>query len=370
MQDKVPLPSGCVQECRACRHRSWSMEDSLRQKQDFLSRTLAPWSDQLRAVRSVPAEQRWGYRGKVKLAARWLGHEWTFGMEPRDEFIAIPQCPVQSSMVTSVLAIIGKAMPSAELWPLRFIVQNGALLTLILKCHILPDTGWLTSEVVDALHGVGLRGLHVNLHPAAGRILFAKRGWHRLWGESRVQDDLGQWHGPGVFQQLIPSLYAESLDFAEQHLAPNSGDTVLDLYSGIGGSMKRWLRRKAQVVGIECDGEAIECAQLNAPDALVLRGLCAQRLPQLRAHVTPFAAEHRLIYANPPRLGLEPEILSWTIRECRPHRIAYLSCSPGTLRRDLLALTEAGYEVTALHPFDFFPQTHHVETLALLRRID
>lgn len=370
MQDALPLPSGCVQECRACRHRSWSMEDSLRQKQEFLSRTLAPWSDRLRAVRSVPADQRWGYRSKVKLAARWLGHKWTFGMEPRDDFIAIPQCPVQSSLVTSTFAILAKAMPAHDQWPLRFVVQNGKLLTLILKCQSLPAISWLTSEVTSALHAVGLRGLHVNLHPATGRILFAKRGWHRLWGESRVQDDLDQWHGPGVFQQLIPSLYAESLDLAEQYLAPNSETMVLDLYSGIGGSMKRWLGHEARVVGIECDGEAIECAQLNAPQAVVLRGLCAQRLPQLREYVAPFEAEDRLIYANPPRLGLEPEVLAWIISEGRPQRLAYLSCSPGTLLRDLLALTNAGYEVDTLQPFDFFPQTHHVETLALLHRID
>lgn len=370
MEDALSLPSGCVQECRACRHRLWTMAESLRQKQEFLARTLAPWSDRLRAVRSVPEDQRWGYRSKVKLAARWLGHEWTFGMEPRDDFIAIPQCPVQSSLVTSTFAILAKAMPAPDQWPLRFIVQNGALVTLILKCQRLPSTTWLTPEVTSTLNAIGLRGLHVNLHPATGRILFAKRGWHQLWGDSRVQDDLGQWHGPGVFQQLIPSLYAESLDLAEQYLAPNSDAVVLDLYSGIGGSTRRWLAHQSQVVGIECDGEAIECAQLNAPQANVLRGLCAQRLPQLREHVATFEAMHRLLYANPPRLGLESEVLAWITAECRPQRIAYLSCSPGTLRRDLLALTNAGYEVDALQPFDFFPQTHHVETLALLHRID
>jgi tRNA/tmRNA/rRNA uracil-C5-methylase (TrmA/RlmC/RlmD family) len=48
-------------------------------------------------------------------------------------------------------------------------------------------------------------------------------------------------------------------------------------------------------------------------------------------------------------------------------RIAYLSCSAGTLARDLAGLESAGYVVCSLHPFDFFPLTHHVECLALLR---
>jgi 23S rRNA (uracil1939-C5)-methyltransferase len=77
----------------------------------------------------------------------------------------------------------------------------------------------------------------------------------------------------------------------------------------------------------------------------------------------------RLLYVNPPRTGLESEVLGWAVNEFRPERLAYLSCSAGTLSRDLSGLAGAGYAVEALHPYDFFPQTHHVETLALLRRI-
>ena len=104
-----------------------------------------------------------------------------------------------------------------------------------------------------------------------------------------------------------------------------------------------------------------ECA--SSP---VLRGKCADRIPQLRAW-TP-ATGTRLLYLNPPRTGLEPAVLAWTTDEYRPERLAYLSCSAGTLSRDLAALVAAGYSVEALLPYDFFPQTHHVETLALLRR--
>ena len=57
----------------------------------------------------------------------------------------------------------------------------------------------------------------------------------------------------------------------------------------------------------------------------------------------------------------------WAAMEFRPERMAYLSCSAGTLSRDLAALTAAGYTVEALTPYDFFPQTRHVEILALLK---
>jgi tRNA/tmRNA/rRNA uracil-C5-methylase (TrmA/RlmC/RlmD family) len=76
----------------------------------------------------------------------------------------------------------------------------------------------------------------------------------------------------------------------------------------------------------------------------------------------------RVAYVNPPRSGLELEVVSALADELQPARLAYLSCSAGTLGRDLAALCDAGYAVSAILPFDFFPLTHHVEALALLER--
>ena len=102
----------------------------------------------------------------------------------------------------------------------------------------------------------------------------------------------------------------------------------------------------------------------------MLRGTCRERLPQLRAWALERdPAAGALLYANPPRTGIEPEVLDWIGGVYRPERMAYLSCSAGTLRRDLEILTDANYEVERLTPYDFFPQTYHVETLALLRRM-
>ncbi len=75
-----------------------------------------------------------------------------------------------------------------------------------------------------------------------------------------------------------------------------------------------------------------------------------------------------LAWVNPPRMGVEPDVIAWLATEWRPARLGLLSCSPGTLRRDLSTLSTAGYAVSRLVPFDFFPLTRHVETLALLAR--
>jgi len=71
-------------------------------------------------------------------------------------------------------------------------------------------------------------------------------------------------------------------------------------------------------------------------------------------------------YVNPPRSGLEEVVVAALAGELRPRRLAYLSCSAGTLARDLALFVGAGYRVSRIHPYDFFPLTHHVEALALL----
>jgi len=154
---------------------------------------------------------------------------------------------------------------------------------------------------------------------------------------------------------------------AVAHLQPSPGTSVLDLYCGYGASLREWTRAGSVALGIELSGEAVALAAVNAPAAQVLRGTCVQRLPQVRdwwqAQPTSRAA-----YVNPPRSGLEAEVVAALARELRPQRIAYLSCSAGTLARDLGQLVDAGYRVTAIHPYDFFPLTHHVEALALLEQ--
>ena len=334
---------------------------------DWLRRQLAPWVDRLMPMQVVTGTARWGYRRKVCLSAQWTNTVgWRFGLWRRDELIPIPDCPVHAESVRAMTGWLMRALPPGPEFPLAFYVQSGAQATLIVKTHRLPDPAWLDDESPEKLAVLGLEGLWLHRHPAAGRRLFARSGWTLLWGQPRSRDSSGLEYGPTAFQQQIPVLYQQALDAAEAFLAPAPGDFIADLYCGIGASLTRWARRGTQVLGVELGGEAVECARTNAPTATVLRGKCADRVPQLRAW-TPIK-ETRLLYVNPPRTGLEPAVRNWAVAEFRPERLAYLSCSAGTLSRDLAMFTLAGYIVEALIPYDFFPQTHHVETLALLRR--
>lgn len=337
------------------------------QKAAYLGRVLERWADRLEPVRG-PAEafRRSGYRERVTLTARWdVVGGWCFGLVRRDELIAIHDCPVHHPRVNALVQLLRAFLPPAGDLPLAYLHVTGTQATLIVKARDVAreQLAGLSSHVGEA----GFEGLWLHRHPAAGRRLFARSGWDLLWGQARSIDRDGLAHGPTAFRQPLPELHAAAIESAARHLDAVGTRPVLDLYCGTGATLRRWTRSGAAALGVELGGEAVACATSNAPAATVLRGTCLQRLPQVRAWwraqaTTPVA------YVNPPRSGLEGDVAKTLAAELVPPRLAYLSCSAGTLARDLQVFAHAGYRVGGLLPFDFFPGTHHVECLALLER--
>jgi len=362
------LPIGCVESCRGCKHREYSAEESLAQKLSFLNLKLESWTNVLEPVRSVEKYKRWGYRSKTTLSAIFNDTSWEFGMWQRDILIPIPGCPVHSPKVNRILELIRTSIPQKSNFALAFVVISGAQVVLVVKSKLMPETSWITNDFTATLTDLGVEGFWIHLNPSAGRRIFEKISWHLIWGIPRSIDINGLLYGPAAFQQLIPELYNQSLHEAFAFLDITEKSSVVDLYCGTGNSMKKWIDSNANVIGIELSGEAIECAKLNVPTATILRGACRQRIPQVKSWVENQRdiGQDVLLYANPPRTGLEVEVLDWIVNDGRPSKIAYLSCSPGTLSKNLHTLSTNGYKVDRLIPFDFFPQTIHVECLALL----
>jgi 23S rRNA (uracil1939-C5)-methyltransferase len=360
------LPAGCEPACHGCRHRHLGHAESIAQKAGYLARQLAPWREALAPVQAVPTPGRLGYRDRVTLNARWDAQQgWRFGLMRRDELIAIPQCPVQSRRINAFMALLRATLPPADGFPLAYVHVSGAQATLIVKAHHFDTADMKNLRV--GLGESGLEGCWVHCHPAAGRKLFARRGWHLLWGSENSRNEHGLQHGPTAFMQLLPELQLASMQSALEHLQPQQGVAVLDLYCGIGATLQQWTAHGAEALGIELAGGAVSAARLNASRAQVLRGTCVQRLPQIEAWWRTQAGA-RVLYVNPPRSGLESELAAAICERLRPERMAYLSCSAGTLARDLAGLVDVGYRVDRLVPFDFFPLTHHIECLALLTR--
>ncbi len=361
---------GCNPRCRGCSHRGWTMQESLAQKQSFVEKKLAQWSDVVKPIVSVEEEKRWGYRTSVTLSAAWIGNRWFFGTKSMDEVIPIHQCPVHHPLVNKIVETLTDKLPSADIFPLAFLVVTKAQCVLIVKGKSPEKVDYISEELIDELKVIGVDGFWIHFNPSAGRRLFEKGGWVHVFGNRLSTDSYGLWYGSSSFQQQIQELYHQTLDIAEDFLNPDSFSYVFDLYCGTGTSLRRWRKRNVQCVGVETSGEALECASLNAPGAILLRGSCMLRIPQLTEFLLQqlFLSKKILMYVNPPRTGIESEVLEWITKIAKPQRIAYLSCSPGTLSKNVQFLTKRNYSLKAAIPFDFFPQTHHVECLALFEK--
>jgi 23S rRNA (uracil1939-C5)-methyltransferase len=164
-----------------------------------------------------------------------------------------------------------------------------------------------------------------------------------------------------AFFQINPALLPELIEFA---LRDARGETALDLYCGVGLFTLPLARRFEKVVGVEGNPVATRFARRNLEGA----GLTNARV--ITANVASGimnANSIDFILLDPPRAGAESVVIK-RILDLHPARISYVSCDPATLARDLKKLVAGGYAIESLAGFDLFPQTHHVETVVLLRR--
>ncbi|MDX6692647.1 MAG: rRNA (uracil1939-C5)-methyltransferase [Blastocatellia bacterium] len=181
----------------------------------------------------------------------------------------------------------------------------------------------------------------------------------RTIGEHRYH-----FNAEGFFQinhEMLPSLVAAATDGAE-------GASAVDLYCGVGLFTLPLARRFARVTGVEANPSAIAYAGRNLSDAQLANATfeCARVGEYLADHAAAIAPAD-FVLLDPPRAGAEPQALAG-ILALRPEQITYVSCDPATLARDLKELLSGGYQLESVAAFDMFPQTHHVETVAKLKR--
>ncbi|MGH3280573.1 MAG: class I SAM-dependent RNA methyltransferase, partial [Trebonia sp.] len=203
----------------------------------------------------------------------------------------------------------------------------------------------------------GVRRVKPGRTLVAGRPLLAEHAAGRLWQVS----------GDG-FWQVHPAAADAMSAAVVEGLAPRPGDTVLDLYCGAGlfaGAVAPLVGPDGAVTGVESDAAAVRNARRNLsdqPQATFLRADVAQAAS---AGDLPLA---RLVVADPPRAGLAREVVAYLAREETAECVAYVSCDPATLARDLALLIGGGWHLANLRVFDAFPMTHHVECVAVLTR--
>ena len=181
--------------------------------------------------------------------------------------------------------------------------------------------------------------------------------WQPEGGSARAVAGAGEAYPATVFEQVHPEMGDRVRTFALAALGAVAGRRVWDLYAGVGESTAQLARAGARVESVESDARAVAEAEARGP--------AARRLVGRVEHVLADLGRPDLVVTNPPRTGMDQRV-SAALDRLAPERVVYISCDPATLARDVSRMPR--YRLGELRAFDLFPQTAHVETVAVLER--
>jgi 23S rRNA (uracil1939-C5)-methyltransferase len=370
------VPDSCTHGGEPCPGAPWQglpYERQLAHKQEQVGEALRRIGDlegfELEPI--VPAQEQWRYRNKLEYSfGPAEGAELALGFHARgrwDLIVDVEDCRLASeagnaarnavrewARVESIPAYDGRSRKGI----LRNLVVREGRRTCQIQTRLVTSAARLPQPPVD---------LHTAIEGDSG----GTDGPTGALGEERLREELSglrleMSHG-AFFQtntEMAERLYAVAAEFA----GLSGNERVFDLYCGIGTIGLTMAGQAGEVWGLEIVPEAITDAERNAKRNKVgnIHFLAANARTGVRPLIVQ-AGKPDVVVIDPPRAGLSQKIVRRVI-ECEAKKIVYVSCNPTTLAPNAAQLTEAGYTLTRVKPVDMFPQTPHIECVALLEK--
>jgi tRNA/tmRNA/rRNA uracil-C5-methylase (TrmA/RlmC/RlmD family) len=194
-----------------------------------------------------------------------------------------------------------------------------------------------------------------------------------VWGEAKLPERLGELDlqiSAEAFFQTNTEMASKLYDVVVEFAALEGWERVYDLYSGIGTIALTLAPRAGELWGIELIEPAVADAIAGArANGITKANFFAGDVRLALGELLERAGRPDVLVVDPPRAGLSKKVVHRII-EASPKRIVYVSCNPTTLAPNAAELVEAGWTLKQVRPVDMFPQTHHIECVALLERDD
>ena len=172
----------------------------------------------------------------------------------------------------------------------------------------------------------------------------------------------------GEFFQNNPFILPDLVEFVKSHASSNEITHLVDAYCGVGLFALSLSEAFESVVGVEISEAAIQLAKVNAQiHAIDNVRFQIGKAEAIFQHIK-FSGENTSVIIDPPRKGCDLAFIEQLL-EFNPRKIIYVSCDPATQARDLKYFVEKAYQLKEVQPFDLFPHTRHIESVAILERI-
>jgi 23S rRNA (uracil1939-C5)-methyltransferase len=351
-----PCPHYTRDDCGGCQLQHLTPAAQLSAKQSIVGETLRRMGKvEVSDPSVIPAGRMWEYRAKITLARDKEGRIGLHPMDRPDRVFSLERCFITEP---ALMAVWNAVRRNIALLPedlthlvLRLDRQGGR--------HLILETAGKQAWQ----RGAELRSALIAA--SASAIIW----YHPDGGAARVVAGTPDAFPATVFEQVNPEMGDTTRAFALERLGSVAGKHVWDLYSGIGETTVALLSAGGTVESVEADPRAVRLAETRAREVLRIAEQ-GKFPPGIACHVGRVEEtlvklkDPDLIIANPPRVGIDQSALEQILQR-HARRLVYISCDPATLARDLARLAPR-FRLTGVQAFDLFPQTAHVETVAVL----
>lgn len=372
-------------ECGGCQLQYLSYEDQLILKENQVNKLMG---DICQVEEIIGTDKPFNYRNKAHYTfGRGYKNEIISGMYARNshKIINIDECIIQNEKSDQIVQTIKFMMKSFKMEAYDEDRRTGFLRHVLIKNGVMTGEYLVVLVVADKVFPGKKNFVKAltNKHPEITSIVMNINNKKTslilgdyettIYGKGFIEDILfGKRFriSSKSFYQINPSqtekLYRAAIDMADI----GKDDRVIDAYSGIGTISIIAADYAREVIGVELNKDSVRNAVANAKANNVENVHFINQ--DAGDYMVTLAGKNEnidLVIMDPPREGSNESFLSSVVK-LSPRKLVYISCNPETQNRDIRYLMKHGYEVKKIQPVDMFMQTDHVETIALLGRVD
>lgn len=328
-------------------------------------------------------EEPLAYRNKAQIPVRRVNGQLETGFfrKHSHDVMPIEDFYIQNQEIDQLILFVRDLLRRFDIKPYDEVGQTGLIRHLVVRrghytgqmMLVLVTTRpkifrieQMVEQIVDAFPN--LVSIQQNINDKHTNAIFGTE-FRTLYGRDTIEDSmLGNTYAISaqsfyqVNTMMAERLYQTAIDFSDL----TADDVVIDAYSGIGTIGLSFAKKVKAVYGVEVIEQAVEDARKNAErNGITNAHFVANSAEKAMENWKKEGIQPSVIIVDPPRKGLTESFIKASVA-MQPRKITYVSCNPATMARDIKLYEELGYKLQKIQPVDLFPQTHHIECVALL----